>query len=198
MIDMNALTPAPDSEAARLLETFERWNKFLTDYLMGTYGEKDEWEEVTTLADGIRAILARQPAAPVVHAINCEISEMLGPDCTCGAQPAAQSDGAKFDESFGYSLAMAVLQSALYHKLGDVERGECDALIAAGMEAYDPNRQPAAREPEGQWVPKEPTEKMMLAGGNLISGSPAFCMFRAQEVYKAMLRASEPTEGESK
>lgn len=33
----------------------------------------------------------------------------------------------------GYALAMAVLQSNLYQWLDDVERAECDALIAAGQ-----------------------------------------------------------------
>lgn len=35
----------------------------------------------------------------------------------------------------GYALAMAVLQSSLYQFLDDVERAECDALIAAAQAA---------------------------------------------------------------
>ena len=36
----------------------------------------------------------------------------------------------------GYALAMAVLQSSLYQWLDDVERGECDALVAAGQSPH--------------------------------------------------------------
>lgn len=32
----------------------------------------------------------------------------------------------------GFALAMRVLQSALYHELDDLERSECDALVAHG------------------------------------------------------------------
>lgn len=35
--------------------------------------------------------------------------------------------------SFGYALAMRVLQSDLYHILEDKERVECDALIERGQ-----------------------------------------------------------------
>lgn len=37
------------------------------------------------------------------------------------------------DKQIGYALAMRVLQSDLYAKLDDEERGECDALIRAGV-----------------------------------------------------------------
>ena len=38
-----------------------------------------------------------------------------------------------FDDSFGYALAMRVLQSDLYKQLDDKERAECDELIARGQ-----------------------------------------------------------------
>lgn len=37
------------------------------------------------------------------------------------------------NKQIGYALAMRVLQSDLYAKLDDEERGECDALIRAGV-----------------------------------------------------------------
>lgn len=36
-------------------------------------------------------------------------------------------------DSFGYALAMRVLQSELYRQLDDRERAECDELIQRGM-----------------------------------------------------------------
>ena len=37
-------------------------------------------------------------------------------------------------DRFGYALAMEVLQSDLYHKLGDQAKAECDAIISAAQE----------------------------------------------------------------
>ena len=52
--------------------------------------------------------------------------------------PAPQSapiHAAKQYETFGYALAMHVLQSDLYHNLDDKERAECDEMIRAGQYA---------------------------------------------------------------
>lgn len=48
----------------------------------------------------------------------------------------------------GYALAMAVLQSSLYQFLDDVERAECDALIAAAQGAKPETEIPASEKNE--------------------------------------------------
>lgn len=145
---------------------------------------------------------AAAPAAPVVHAINCEISEMLGPDCTCGAQPAAQS--IPF-EAIGSLLEQAMSQAVAN---GADSRSMPDEYVAVAhfLNYADQYRQPAAREPEGQWVPKEPTEAMYdaFASVNCTRSTDDECITFSGDFgnffacYQAMLRASEPTEGESK
>src|SRR5690242_9002238 len=51
-------------------------------------------------------------------------------------------------ESFGYALAMSVLQSDLYTTLDDRERAECDELIARGQGKRRPSRGGTMRESE--------------------------------------------------
>lgn len=46
----------------------------------------------------------------------------------------------------GFALAMRVLQSDLYAQLDDIERGECDALIAAGQQALKVQDEATAKE----------------------------------------------------
>jgi hypothetical protein len=57
-------------------------------------------------------------------------------------------------ESFGYALAMGVLQSDLYRHLDDRQRAECDELIARGQ-----GRASIAVPPESERValPEQPT-----------------------------------------
>lgn len=49
------------------------------------------------------------------------------------------------NDPFGYALAMRVLQSDLYRKLDDIERGECDEMIARGMDRLRESDTPQAK-----------------------------------------------------
>lgn len=85
---------------------------------------------------------------------------------------------------------------------GDVQM--TDGLGNVTVYSYDhlgiPHKvgQPAAREPEGQWMPKKCTEAMRA----VLVGASFTCLNCTKEewdaVYARLLRASSPTEGESK
>jgi hypothetical protein len=60
------------------------------------------------------------------------------PSCDCGLPPGAEKIAERlfappYADSFGYALAMRVMQSDLYPKLAVEERAECDELIRRGQ-----------------------------------------------------------------
>lgn len=63
-------------------------------------------------------------------------------------------------DSFGYALAMGVLQSDLYHKLEDRARAECDEMILRGQ-GRSQHSKSGGEIPDGwKLVPIEPTTDM--------------------------------------
>lgn len=69
---------------------------------------------------------AIQVAAQYTTAMSAEDAGIVE-----AANRAALSQPPAPEQASGYALAMAVLQSDLYHKLDDLERAECDAMLAA-------------------------------------------------------------------
>jgi hypothetical protein len=70
-----------------------------------------------------------------------------------------------YAQSFGYSLAMRVLQSDLYPTLDDQQRAECDEFIARG--------QGRAAAPQ----PPEPVAKKLWLWKNFVDGRPEYWAF---------------------
>jgi hypothetical protein len=75
-----------------------------------------------------------------------------------------QTTDPKYAESFGYSLAMRVMQSDLYRHLDGQERAECDELIARGQGRAVPLVAEAPREPVA-WV--DPASLRALKRGSV-------------------------------
>lgn len=203
----------------------EECQRFEQDYIAR---ERQSWVSA-------RAFLARQPAALCKRCKGAgefdafvkspfeqdgEMRSVQCPDCNGDgvSQPAAQSE--QHADLDGH-CAICELYDDCDHegRCLNTERREDQrrkspppaCYFERRHEGHDRRRQPAAREPEGQWVPKEP-KPGLLCGDVAISTDPRYAGWifvrhvdgvnwttgaKLTPETWAMLRASVPTEGES-
>ena len=114
----------------------------------------------------------------------------------------AASAAPLFDKSFGYCLAMAVMQSPTYARLDDRERAECDELIARGMKGAAPISETAAelevdaaerfaRDCEG-YVPSQPKAAGLPPEAQMVLGDHSIGIFKDGKLLAADADVYQP------